>query len=135
MERGKKWIGAGVAVVIVAVAVAILAQGSGSGGGALNAIAKAAEVTQREPGGRVSLRSKTTSNTSPEGLLETGTMNFEDNGREEGTLTVRGLTTGKEVEVESIADGTTAYMSADELGDVTEGKKWLKLDFSSAVKL
>jgi len=135
MRGGKKWIGAGLAVVVIAIAVFVLAQGGGSSGGPLNAIAKAAEVTQREPGGRALLRAKTTSSTSPEGVLETGTMDFEDNGRAEGTVTVRGLTDGKEVEVDTIADGTTAYMSSDDLGDVSEGKEWLKLDFSSAVKL
>jgi hypothetical protein len=135
MRGGRKWIGAGLAVVVIAVVIFAVAQGGGSGGSPLNAIAKAAEVTQREPGGRALLRAKTTSSTSPEGFVETGTMDFEDNGRADGTLTVRGLTNGKEVEVDSIADGTTAYMSSDEFGAVTEGKKWLKLDFSSAVKL
>ena len=135
MKRGKKWIGAGVAVVIVAIAVVVLAQGSGSGGDALNAIAKAAEVTQREPGGRATLKVKTTSSSSPEGIAMSGTMEFEDNGRTEGTMVARGLSTGKEVEVESIADGTTSYTTSDEIDSLPGGKKWVKLDLSGAAKL
>jgi hypothetical protein len=135
MERGKKWIGAGVAVVTAAIAVLILAQGSGSGGGALDAIARAAEVTQREPGGRATIKAKVTVSNSPEGLVESGTMDFENSGRAQGTLTVRGLSNGKEAEVESIADGTTSYTSSDALESITEGKKWMKLDLAGAAKL
>jgi hypothetical protein len=135
MERGKKWIGAGVAVVIVAAAVVILAQGSGGGGGALNAIAKAAEVTQREPGGRATIKAKVTVSNSPEGLVESGTMDFENSGRAQGTLTVKGLSNGKEAEAESIADGTTSYTSSEGLESITEGKKWMKLDLAGAAKL
>lgn len=124
----------GVAVAVVAIAVFALAQGGGRGGGPLNAIAKAAEVTQREPGGRATIRAKVTSSTSPEGLVESGTMDFEDNGRAEGTLTVRGLTNGKEVQATAIADGTTTYTSSDAIESITEGKKWMKLDLSGAAK-
>jgi hypothetical protein len=135
MKRGKKWIGAALAVVIVAVAVIVLAQGSDGGSTPLNAIAKAVEVTQREPGGRATLKTKVTVANSPDGLVESGTMDFEDSGRSKGTLTVKGLSTGKEFEVESIGDGTTVYMSADSLGSISGGKKWVKLDFAGAAKL
>lgn len=135
MRGGRKWIGAGLAVVVIAIAVFVLAQGGGSGGGPLNAIAKAAEVTQREPGGRATLKAKVTVSNSPEGLVESGSMSFENSGRAQGTLTVRGLSNGKEAEVESIADGTTSYTSSDALGSITEGKKWMKLDLSGAAKL
>lgn len=135
MGGGKKWLGAGISVVVVAIAVVLIAQGGGGGSSPLNAIAKAAEVTQREPGGRATLRAKVTSSTSPEGLVESGTMDFEDNGRAEGTLTVRGLTTGTEAQITSIADGTTSYTSSDALESVTEGKKWMKLDLAGAAKL
>lgn len=42
----RRWIGAGLAVVVAAIAAFVVAQGGGSGSGPLNAIAKAAEVTQ-----------------------------------------------------------------------------------------
>jgi hypothetical protein len=135
MARGKKWIGAGLAVVVVAVAVVILGQGGSGGSSPLNAIAKAAEVTQREPGGRATLKVKVTKSGSDEGLLETGTMDFEDNGRAKGTLTVKGLSSGKEIEVESIAQGTVSYSSADHLDSITGGKKWMKLDITGAAKV
>jgi hypothetical protein len=133
MRSRKGWIGAGLAVVVIAIAAVILAQGSGSDGGPLNAIAKAAEVTQREPGGRAYLRENITSSTTPEGLTETGSVTFDENGRARGTMTVRGHSTGKEVKVTAIAVGTTAYTSSDELDSIPEGKKWMKIDFSAAV--
>jgi hypothetical protein len=59
-------------------------------------------------------------------------MIFDDAGKSEGTLTVRGHSTGKEVELRSIADGTTSYVSSGALDSLPEGKKWMELDFSSA---
>lgn len=119
-------------MVIVAIAVILIAQGGGSGGGPLDAIAKAAEVTQREPGGRALIHATVTSSTSPEGITETGSMIFDDSGRARGTVTGRGHTTGKEVKVATIVDGTTTYMSSDEFKSLPEGKKWMELDLSSA---
>lgn len=132
-RRGHWLVGAGLAVVVIVVAVFLVAQGGGSGGGPLNAIAKAAEITQREPGGRALIHATVTSSTSPEGITETGSMIFDDSGRVRGTVTVIGHTTGKEVKVESIVDGTTTYVTSDALTSIPEGKKWLELDFSSAV--
>src|ERR1700742_1122793 len=105
----RRWIGAGVAVVVLAVAVFVVAQGGGSGGGPLNAIAKAAEVTQREPGGHATIVATVESSTTPEGIRETGPMTFDDSGRAEGTLTVKGLSNGRELTITTIADGTKSY--------------------------
>ncbi len=132
MWGGKKWIGAGLAVVVIAVVIFAVAQGGGSGGSPLNAIAKAAEVTQREPGGHAVIEATVTSSATPEGITETGSMIFDDTGKAEGTLTVRGHSTGKEVELTSIADGTTSYVSSDALDSLPEGKKWMEVDLSSA---
>jgi LppX_LprAFG lipoprotein len=134
MAGGKRWIGAGLAVVVIAVVAFVVAQGGGDGGGPLNAIAKAAEVTQRVPGGHADLKATVTSSTSPEGLTETGTMAFDQGGRAEGTLTVRGHSTGKEVELTVIADGPKVYASSDALDSIPEGKKWMGIDYSAAVK-
>jgi hypothetical protein len=122
------------AVVVIVIVVFAVAQGGGSGGGPLNAIAKAAEVTQREPGGHAVIHATVTSSTTPEGLTETGSMVFDDIGRARGTLTVRGHKTGREGKLLVIADGTTSYVSSDLFESLPEGKKWMELDFSSAGK-
>jgi LppX_LprAFG lipoprotein len=129
---GRRWVGAGLAVVAIAVVAILVAQGGGRGGGPLNAIAKAAEVTQREPGGHATFNSTVESSVTPEGLTETGSMIFDDSGRAEGTLTVRGHKTGREETVRSIADGTTSYASSDSFDSIPEGKKWIEVDLSSA---
>jgi hypothetical protein len=132
-RRGHRWVGAGLAVVVIAVIAFVVAQGGGSGGGPLNAIAKAAEVTQREPGGRAVVQATITSPGTSEGITESGPMTFDDSGGSRGTLTVRGHSTGKEAKVTSVAVGTKAYMTSDSLDSLPEGKKWMELDFSSAV--
>jgi hypothetical protein len=134
MGRGRKWIGAALAVVIVAVVAFVVAQSGGGGGGPLNAIAKAAEVTQREPGGHATIKASVTSSTTPEGITETGSMVFDESGKAEGTMTARGHSTGKELELTVVADGTKSYISGDALDSIPEGKKWMELDYSKAVK-
>jgi hypothetical protein len=133
MGGGRRWVGAGLAVVVVAIAVVVLAQGGDDGGGPLNAIAKAAEVTQQEPGGRAFLHTTITSSTTPEGATITGPMVFDDRGRAEGTLTIRGHSTGKAYRATEIVDGTTTYASSDAFDSISEGKKWIEVDLSSAV--
>jgi hypothetical protein len=131
-RRTRRWVGAGLAVVIVAIAAILLAQGGGSGGGPLNAIAKAADVTQREPGGRALVHATVTSPTSSEAITETGSMIFDDSGKVRGTVSASNHSTGKEAKVTTISDGTTVYFSSDEFGSLPEGKKWMELDLSSA---
>lgn len=133
-RRGRRWIGAGLAVVVIVIVAFVVAQGGDSGGGPLNAIAKAAEVTQREPGGRALFQSIVTSATTPEGFTETGSLIFDDRDRSRGAFTVRGHTNGREVKGLAIGDGTKSYVSSDQLESLSEGKKWVELDFSSAVK-
>jgi LppX_LprAFG lipoprotein len=133
-RRARWWVGAGLAVVVVAIVAFVAAQGGGSGGGPLNAIAKAAEVTQREPGGRAVFEGTVTSATTPEELTETGALIFDDSGRSRGTFTLKGHKTGREVKVLAIGDGRTSYMSSDQFESLAEGKKWVEIDFSSAFK-
>lgn len=120
--------------MVIAIVAFVVAQGGGSGGGPLNAIAKAAEVTQREPGGRAEIHSTVTSATTDEGLTESGSMVFDDSGRTRGTITAKGLSTGREIKVLAVTDGTTTYMSSDAFESIPEGKKWMELDFASAAK-
>ena len=132
-HRGRWWLGAGLAVVVIAVvAIVVASGGGGSGGGPLNAIAKAAEVTQREPGGHATIDPTIESSTTPEGITETGPMIFDDSGRAEGTITVKGLSTGREVTITTIADGTKSYTSSSVLDSIPEGKKWIEIDVPSA---
>jgi hypothetical protein len=132
-RRGRWWLGAGMAVVVIAIVVIVVASGgSGSGDGPLNAIAKAAEVTQREPGGRATLHTTIESSTTPEGITETGPMIFDDRGRAEGTFTVKGLSTGREFTITTIADGTRSYTTSPIPDSIPEGKKWVEIDVPSA---
>lgn len=119
-------------MVVIAIVAFVVAQGSGSGSGPLNAIAKAAEVTQREPGGRAVLTTIVTSPGTSEGLTETGTMDFDDSGRSRGTFTVRGHKTGREGKMLVVVDGTKSYASSELLDSIPEGKKWMEVDYSSA---
>jgi LppX_LprAFG lipoprotein len=131
-RRGRRWIGAGFAVVVIAVVAIVLASGGGgSGGGPLNAIAKAAEVTQREPGGHATIEATVKSSVTPEGISEAGPMVFDDRGRSEGTFTVKGLSTGREVTITTIADGTKSYTTSSALTSIPEGKKWAEVDLSA----
>jgi LppX_LprAFG lipoprotein len=131
-RRGRWWVGAGLAVVAIAIAAIVVAQDGGSSGGPLNAIAKAAEVTQREPGGRAKVKAVVTAANTAEGLTETGSMVFDDSGRADGNFTVKGHSTGKEAQLTTIVDGTTVYTSSDSLDSIPEGKKWMEIDLSAA---
>jgi LppX_LprAFG lipoprotein len=130
----RRWIAAAAVVLVIVVAVFVVAQGGNGGGGPLDAIAKAAEVTQREPGGRALIKADVTSATTPEGITETGSMIFDESGRARGTVTVRGKTNGREAQVETVVDGTTSYVTSDALDSIPEGKKWMELDYSAAAE-
>jgi hypothetical protein len=109
-----------------------LEQAGGGRSGSLDAIAEAAEATQREPGGHALVNVTVTASDTPEGITETGPIVFENGGRARGTLVVRGHTTGRRVKVQVIADGTTSYTRSDQLSSLPEGRRWLKIDLSSA---
>ena len=120
------------AAVVIVLVVFVVAQGNDGGSSPLNAIAKAADVTQRVAGGRAVIHATVTVSNTPEGLTESGSTVFDDTGRTRGTLTVRGHKTGREEEVRVIADGTKTYARSDALGPISEGKKWLEFDISAA---
>jgi hypothetical protein len=132
-RRRGRWIGAGIvaAAVVVAVFVVVL---SGGGGGGLNAIAKAAEVTQQESGGHATFTSKTTVAGSPEGFLETGNIAFDQGGKVGGTVVVKGLSTGKELTTQLVGEGRKVYMSSEAFDSISEGKKWVELNLTAAAK-
>jgi hypothetical protein len=130
-KRARRWVAVGLAVVVVVLAVFALEQAGGGGSDPLAAIAQAAEATQREPGGRALIHATLTASDSPEGVTEAGRVVFENNGRARGTLLTRGHTTGRRAKVQVIADGTVSYASSDQVS-LPEGRKWAKVDFSSA---
>jgi hypothetical protein len=129
-RRTGRWVGAALAVLIAVVVIFVAAQGGSSGGGPLDAIAKAAEVTQREPGGRAVLEATVMSSTTPEGITESGPMIFDDSQKARGTLTVRSH--DKEGKFLVVVDGKRSYVSSDLLDSIPEGKKWIEVDYSSA---
>jgi LppX_LprAFG lipoprotein len=131
-RRRRWWIGAGATVVVLVVVAVVLAGGSGSGGGPLNAIAKAAEVTQREPGGHATIDVTIESSTTPVVVTEKGPMTFDDRGRAEGTFAANVVPGGHEVTITTIADGTKSYTSSTALDSIPEGKKWIEVDGPTA---
>jgi hypothetical protein len=131
-RRTRSWLAVGLMVVVGVLIVFTLEQAGGGGSGPLDAIARAAESTQREAGGHALIHATVTVSDTPEGLTETGSMVFENDGRARGTLVVRGHSTGRRAKVHVIADGTTSYTSSDQLSALPEGRKWVKVDFSSA---
>lgn len=117
---------------LVVLAVFILVQAGGSGSGPLDAIAKAAEATQREAGGHALFHATVTESHGPAGLIDTGSLVFENGGRARGTMVIRGRSTGRRAKVQVIADGTTSYYSSEQLDSLSEGRKWVKIDLPSA---
>jgi LppX_LprAFG lipoprotein len=130
-RRARRWVVVGLAVVVVVPIVFALEQAGGGGSGPLDAIAKAAEATQREAGGHALIHATVTVSDSPEGVTEAGRVVFENDGRARGTLQIRGHTTGRRAKVQVIADGTVSYASSAQI-PLPEGRKWAKVDLSSA---
>jgi hypothetical protein len=130
-RRGRRWVAVGLAVLVVVVIVFTFEQAGGGGSGPLDAIAKAAASTQREAGGHALIHVTVTASDTPEGISESGSIVFENGGRARGTMRIRGLTTGRRAKIQVIADGTTSYASSDQV-PLPEGRKWAKVDFSSA---
>jgi hypothetical protein len=130
-RRVRRWVAVGLAVAVVVPIIFALEQAGGGGGGPLDAIAKAAEATRREAGGHALVHATVTASDSPEGVTENGSLVFENGGRARGTLVVRGHTTGRRAKIQVIADGATSYARSDQLSSLPEGRKWVKIDFSS----
>ena len=130
-KRVRGWVAAGLAAAVVALIVLVVGQ-TGGGNGPLDAIAKAAEVTQREAGGHALIHATVTAAHTPEGVTETGSVVFENGGRARGTLVAQGHTMGRRAKVQVIVDGATTYASSAQLDSLPEGRKWVKVDYSSA---
>lgn len=120
----------GLSALIVALAVFAWQQGGkGDSVGPLNAIAKAAERTQREPGGRATMR---TIVSSPErSFTITGQMVFDsETNRSRADLTMPDPESDGSVEMQVVGDGTVMYMRSSMFGSLPGGREWMALDFS-----
>ena len=123
---------AGLSILIVAFAVFASQQGSDSDSdGPLNAIAEAAERTQREPGGRAAMRAVVSSPAQSESFTMTGQTVFDAEDRSRAIMTVPRRGSNRSVEMHVVTDGTTMYMRSSMFGSLPDGREWMALDFSS----
>ena len=137
-RRGRLWQAViGLSILIVALAVFAWPQGGDDGGdGPLNAIAEAAERTQREPGGRATMHTVVSSPVRSESFTITGQMVFDDEtGRSRAVLTVPHPESGGSVKMEVVGDGTVMYMRSSMFGSLPGRREWMALDFSFAQEL
>lgn len=121
----------GLSALIVALAVFAWQQGGdGDSPGPLNAIAKAAERTQDESGGRAVMRAVVSSPTRPAPLTMTGQAVFDAEGRSRMVLTVPQPEGGDPMKMDVVADGTVMYMRSSQFGSLPGGGEWMALDLS-----
>jgi hypothetical protein len=125
-----RWIAVALLVVLIAVGILLTQQG-GDGSGPLNAMAKAAEVTQSEPGGHIAVHGLITVPNAPKPLPLTGKMVYDSEGRSRGYMTVPDPKTGGRVKFLMAATQTHIYMSSELFGSLPGGRKWMGLDFPS----
>jgi hypothetical protein len=131
-RRRRFWpVVAGLFVLAVALAMFAWPQGGdGGSGGLLNAIAKAAERTQREPGGRAAMHATVSS--PDRSYTMTGGMVFDtQTGRSRVVLTMPDPNSSGSVKVQAVIDGTVMYIQLGNLGSLPGGAEWMSLDFSS----
>jgi hypothetical protein len=126
-RRALLWAGAGLLVAVAIIVLFASWGGGGGGGGPLNAIAEAAEVTQREPGGHATMRATVTTPDRPEPLTMTGSMFFDGEGDSNGVITAPNPDGGEPVVMHMIGIGRSMYMRSNEFGKLNEEGKWLGL--------
>jgi hypothetical protein len=132
-RRRRVWqVVTGLSVLIVALAVFAWQQGGdGDSAGPLNAIAKAAERTQREPGGRATMHTIVSSPARSESFTITGQMVFNaETGRSRVVMTMPNPDSDGSVEIQVVGDGTVMYMRSSMFGSLPGGHEWMALDFS-----
>lgn len=109
---------------------ALQQEGGGGSGGLLNAIAKAAERTRREPGGRAEMHAVVSS--PDRSYTMTGRMVFDtETGRTGMVLTMPDPNSNGLVKMRGVVDGTVMYIQLGKLGSLPDGAQWMSLDFSS----
>ena len=128
--RSLRLIAAVLLVVLIAGGILLTQQG-GDGSGPLNAMAKAAEVTQGEPGGHIAVHGLIVKPGEPNPLPLTGRMVYDSEGRTRGYMTVPDPKTGGKVKFFMVAAGTHIYISSELFGSLPGGRKWMGMDFPS----
>jgi hypothetical protein len=102
----------------------------GGGGGLLNAIAKAAERTRHEPGGRAEMHAIVSS--PGRSSTMTGRMVFDTEADRAGmVLTMPDPSSSGSVKMRGVVDGTVMYFQLGKLGSLPDGAQWMSLDLSS----
>ncbi len=124
----------GLAVLaIVLVAIASLRGGDGDNAGPLapppNAIARAAERTQQEPGGHVEVHATYSSSDSEITMTGQGVYDAEGD-RARMTMTFPDPDSGALEEMEVVGEGTVMYMRSSLFGSLPGGADWMSLDYS-----
>ena len=129
-KRRRLWQAAiGLAIVIVALGVFAWQQGDDEGGGGpLNAIAKAAEKTQAQPGGRAVMHSSVEVAGGP-AITMTGRFVYNAEEHTRGVITAPNTPNGP-IKLEMVTDGTTMYMHSSQFGDLPDGRGWMGLDLA-----
>ena len=125
-----RWIASVLLVIFIAGGILLTQQG-GDGSGPLNAMAKAAEVTQSEPGGHLAVHGLIAVPNAPNPLPLTGKMVYDNEGRSRGYMTVADPKTGGTVKLLMAATQTHMYISSELFGSLPGGRKWMGLDFPS----
>ncbi|HEU4944839.1 MAG TPA: hypothetical protein VFT10_06715 [Solirubrobacterales bacterium] len=118
--------------MVVLIAFAALAwQQDGGGDSPLNAIAAAAERTQREPGGRTMMTAIATSPVPSKSLTITGRGVYSnETDRSRMVLTFPQPGSDGLMEMEAVTDGTAMYMRSSMFGSLPGGAEWMMLDLS-----
>ncbi len=95
----------------------------------LNPIAMAAERTQGEPGGRLSMKMVFTSSALPQSVVGHGSGAFNaETGRSRMSMKM-GMPTKAPFSMEIVSDGTSVYTRGGQLeGKLPDGKEWLRTE-------
>jgi hypothetical protein len=121
-------------LLILVAAVGLFAWQQGGGDGPLNAIAKAAEKTQDQPGGRAVMRSVVTVAGQPL-LTMTGRFVFDSENRTQGVITAPQTRSGGQLRENLVGDGTVMYVHSSQLGPLPGGRKWMSVDLALGEEL
>lgn len=120
-------------LAVVLVVAASLRGGDGDGAGPLagppNAIARAAERTQQEPGGHIAIHIVVSAGSKSFTMTGQGVYDSEGN-RNRATMTFANPDSGAAEEMEVVGDGTVVYMRSSLFGSLPDGADWMSLDYS-----
>ena len=122
----------GLSILVVTLAVLAWQQGGdGERSGPLNAIAAAAERTQREPGGRAAMQAVVSPSDGSKPFTITGQMVYDDEtDRSRAVMTMPNPKSDGSVKMQMVSDGTVMYMRSSMFGSLPGGHEWMGFDLS-----